>query len=118
MYRRSLSLLMAPKEINSVNENVMHFATDKEFTDFCVAPYAEIVRSDKGMLFIEGRYSEEYLKCINAGKRFVIEDENSLVYKHKCVTKRVPVRSGNTILNRDTLVQLNVQNLKEYICLK
>ena len=26
--------------------------------------------------------------------------------------------SGNTILNRDTLVQLNVQNLKEYICLK
>lgn len=26
--------------------------------------------------------------------------------------------NGNTILNRDTLVQLNVQNLKEYICLK
>ncbi len=97
----------------NMNAETLFFATDEEFTDFCVAPYAEIVRPDKGSPYFEGRYSQEYLKCIDANTKFVIEDKNSQVYRRQCVTKRVPVRDGETILSRDVLVQLNVQNLEE-----
>ncbi|MBR5036430.1 MAG: hypothetical protein IKX69_04510 [Prevotella sp.] len=103
-----------PSEYNEEGAKKMYFESDKEFTDFCVAPYAEIVRPENGSPYFEGRYSDEYLKCVKAGITFVVKDEDSQVYKHKCVSKRVPVRDEGVLLNRDTLVQLDVQNLEEY----
>ena len=92
--------------------NVMYFDSDEEFTDFCVAPFAVIKRSEKGNLYYEGEYSDEYKKCLEEGKTFIIKDENSQVYKRKCVTKRVPIEGVNT--RKDVAIQLDVKGLEQY----
>lgn len=102
--------------INSktVKSNVMYFESDEEFTDFCVAPFAVVKRSEDGTLYYEGEYSEEYKKCVEEGKTFIIKDENSLVYKRKCATKRVPVLNDGVHTHRDAPIQLEVQGLQPY----
>ena len=93
---------------------VSYFASDQEFEDFCVAPYAEIKETADGVMYVSGKYSEEYLECLEDGVRFVIRDEDSVVYKRQCVCKRVPVMHNSSLLGRDTLVQLKVENLEPY----
>ena len=75
-------------------DDIMFFESDEEFTDFCIAPYAEI----------------------KEGKTFIIKDEDSQVFKRQCVCKRVPIyNNGVRVTTReDTLVQLSVKNLDEY----
>lgn len=90
--------------------NIIFFESDEEFADFCIAPYAVVKRSADGTLSVEGQYSDMYKKYIEEGKTFVIKDEDSRVYKHQCVSKRVPVQSTG----RSATVQLPVQNLEEY----
>ena len=94
--------------------NVMYFESDEEFTDFCVAPFAVVKRSENGTLYYEGEYSDEYKKCIKEGKTFIIKDENSQVYKRQCVTKRVPVLNDGIRTCRDAPIQLDVQGLQPY----
>ena len=94
-------------------DNTIYFESDQEFEDFCVAPYAVIKQSDSG-LYYEGDYSDMYKESIEKGLSFVIKDENSLVYKRGCVSKRVPVRGTNDGRTPIRLVQLPVQNLKPY----
>ena len=53
-------------------------------------------------------------ETVEDGKTFVIKDESSKVYKRQCVCKRVQVRDGDAVLNRDVLIQLSVQNLEDY----
>ena len=93
---------------------VRYFASDQEFEDFCVAPYAEIKEMDDGVMYVSGKYSDEYLECLEDDVRFVIRDEDSVVYKRQCVCKRVPVMHNGKFLGRDTLVQLKVENLEPY----
>lgn len=92
----------------------MYFESDEEFTDFCVAPFAVVKRSENGTLYYEGGYSENYKKCIKEGKTFIIKDENSLVYKRQCVTKHVPVLYDGIPTRRDAPIQLEVQGLQPY----
>ena len=105
-------------KINSktVKSNVLYFESDEEFTDFCVAPFAVVKRSEDGTLYYEGEYSEEYKKCVEEGKTFIIKDENSQVYKRQCVTKRVPVQNDGVPTRRDAPIQLKVQGLQPYFC--
>jgi len=91
-------------------DDTIYFESDDEFTDFCVAPYAVIKQSGKGGYYVAGEYSDEYLKCVEMGKNFVIKDEDSVVFERQCVTRRVLVQDSN----RTTLVQLSVENLEEY----
>jgi hypothetical protein len=64
---------------------------------------------------VEGQYSDMYKNYIDQGKKFIIKDENSQVYKHQCVNKRVPVKIDDLpSYDRLTLVQLPVQNLEPY----
>ena len=91
-------------------KNIVYFESDEEFTDFCVAPYAIVKRSADGTLSVEGQHSDMYKKYIEEGKTFIIKDEDSQVYKHQCVSKRVPVQSTG----RSATVQLPVQNLEQY----
>ena len=109
---------MNPKMVyNSITARrpVRYFASDQEFEDFCVAPYAEIKETADGVMYVSGKYSEEYLECLEDGVRFVIRDEDSVVYKRQCVCKRVvPVMHNGSLLGRDTLVQLKVENLEPY----
>lgn len=96
-------------------KNIIFFESDEEFEDFCIAPYAVVKRSANGTLFVEGQYSDMYKKYIEEGKTFIIKDEDSKVYKHQCVSKRVPVKVDDfPTYNRLTLVQLPVQNLEKY----
>ena len=94
--------------------NKIYFNLDGEFTDFCIRPYAEIVRNGNSAPSVIGDYSDEYNQCLEQGKVFIIEDEDSEVYKRQCVSKRVPVLMDGVSIGRDTLVQLDVQNLEEF----
>lgn len=96
--------------IMTEENNIVYFESDEEFTDFCVAHYAIVKRSADGTLSVEGQYSDMYKKYIEEGKTFIIKDEDSQVYKHQCVSKRVPVQSTG----RSATVQLPVQNLEQY----
>ena len=92
--------------------NVIHFKSDNDFADFCVAPY--VVERDSAYL---GAYTQEYLNAITEGCYFMIEDMNSSVYKHKRVTKPVPAvfGDGTSVRGRDSiLVDLPVKNLIKY----
>ena len=96
---------------------VIVFESDDEFADFCIAPFASVQRSEDGHLSsVKPGYSEAYQKAIEEGKKFVIKDKNSAVFKHKYVTKRVPVviEGDTTRSQRTTFVQLEVQNLMDY----
>ena len=108
--------LRLTKDIQNVPQDEIHFKSDDEFTDFCVAPYAVVKESPKGTLYYEGEYSQAYLDAIKEGKHFVIEDKNSSVFKRKCVTKRVPVFVESLPPGRLPVrsVQLRVENLRPY----
>ena len=94
--------------------NKIYFESDAEFEDFCIVPYATIEQSESDNFYVEGHYSDMYKKCLAEGKTFVIKDEDSVVYKRKCVTKRVPVQIDGEPLGQDTLVHLDVENLEEW----
>ena len=104
----------------SLNNNynkypVMVFNNDDEFTNFCLAPYALAKVTNTGTPYYTGVYSNIYLKSLAEGIHFVIKDENSVVYKHRCVSKRLPLRVENFPgYHRDVLVQMPVENLDEY----
>lgn len=102
-------------ELELETSNVMCFESNEEFADFCVAPFAVVKRSENGTLYYEGEYSEVYKKCVEEGKTFIIKDENSQVFKRKCVTKRVPVLNDDGVpTRRDASIQLEVQGLQPY----
>ena len=114
MYRGSLNIMDPKLKIRVSQPREMYFNSDAEFEDFCVAPYAEIKETANGVMYVSGKYSDEYLECLEDGVRFVIRDEDSVVYKRQCVCKRVPVMHNGKFLERDTLVQLKVENLEAY----
>lgn len=94
-----------------VSDDNIYFDNDQEFTDFCLAPYGVIVYPEDGSSPTwTGVYSDEYKDAIKEGKRFVIKDEDSVVFKHKCVTERVPIQGTG----REASVQMPVQNLEQY----
>ena len=114
MYRGSLNIMDPKLKIRVSQPREMYFNSDAEFEDFCLAPYAEIKETANGVMYVSGKYSDEYLECLEDGVRFVIRDEDSVVYKRQCVCKRVPVMHNGKLLERDTLVQLKVENLEPY----
>ncbi len=109
--------LRISKDIRIAPVETIYFESDDEFTDFCVAPYAVIKQSESGAYYYHGEYSDLYKKAIEEGKKFVIKDENSQVYKHQRVCKRVLVPKADDFAKRmrkDVLVQLHVENLDEW----
>lgn len=104
------------KNTRIIPEDEIRFKNDDEFADFCVAPYAVVKESPQGTMYYVGEYSQAYLDAIKEGKYFVIEDEKSLVFKRKSVTKRVPVIVEGLPVSRRPVraVQLDVENLRPY----
>ena len=97
-------------------KDIILFDSDAEFEDWAVAPYATIKYIENSKIpYTSGDLSNEYKAAIEEGKRFVIKDENSVVYKRGCVCKRVPLKiEASPTYNRDVLVQLSVDNLEPY----
>lgn len=70
--------------------------------------------TENGNMNVSGEYSDEYLECVEKGTKFIIRDEDSVVYQRQCAFKRVPVLHECRALGYDTLVQLSVENLEPY----
>ena len=97
-------------------KGIIYFDSDAEFEDWAVAPYATIKYSENSNTpYTSGDFSNEYKAAIEEGKRFVIKDEDSVVFKRGCVCKRVPLKiEASPTDNRNVLVQLSVDNLEPY----
>ena len=92
--------------------NMMFFDTDDEFADFVIHPYA-VINNYEGRLSYEGAYSEQYLRALKEGKKFVIMKGSfeSAVNRRKVVSKRVLVPEDLGSSRKDVCVSLTVENL-------
>ena len=92
--------------------NLMFFDTDEEFADFVFHPYA-VFSENKGQLIYDGAYSEQYLRAVKEGKKFVIMkgSSESAVNRRKVVSKRVLVPEELGSSRKDVCVSLPVDNL-------
>ena len=90
----------------------MFFDTDEEFADFVFQPYA-VFSENNGQLSYDGAYSEQYLKAVKEGKKFVIMKGSldSAVNRRKIVSKRVLVPEEFGSSRKDVCVSLSVDNL-------
>ena len=90
--------------------NIMHFKNDDEFYNFCVEPAIIINKCGcKGncnesccneccdcpkRFYQDFPFTDEYVKAVNNGTHFMIDDEDSQIYKrgavsYKSITKNV-----------------------------
>jgi 5-formyltetrahydrofolate cyclo-ligase len=94
--------------------NMMFFDTDDEFADFVIHPYA-VINNYEGRLSYEGAYSEQYLRALKEGKKFVIMKGSfeSAVNRRKVVSKRVLVPDELGSSRKDVCVSLPVENLSD-----
>lgn len=86
------------------DDSVIYFENDEEFYQFCVAPVLksqEYKRKDGTVgYFADFDFTQGYKDAVKAGKRFVIKDEDSQIFKHGSVSYRT--------------ITKNVQNLDQY----
>ena len=94
--------------------NMMFFDTDEEFADFVFQPYA-VFSENNGQLSYDGAYSEQYLRAVEDGKKFVIMkgSSDSAVNRRKVVSKRVLVPDQLGSSRKDVCVSLPVENLSD-----
>ena len=93
---------------------VILFNNDDDFLAFCVAPVAVIDLDKEGKpCAFHGQYTELYQKCVMAGMKFGIRDDDSSVNKLNVAKTRVHVPEGFNQLRKDVIVQLPVQGIKQ-----
>lgn len=97
-----------------IQRNLMFFDTDEEFADFVFQPYA-VFSENNGQLSYDGAYSEQYLKAVKLGKKFIIMKGSyeSAVNRRKVVSKRVLVPEELGSSRKDVCVTLPVDNLSD-----
>ena len=97
-------------------KGIIYFDSDAEFEDWAVAPYATIkYTKNRNIPDTSGDLSNEYKAAIEEGKRFVIKDEDSVVFKRGCVCKRVPLKiEASPTRKRYVPVQLSLDTLEPY----
>lgn len=78
------------------NSNIMYFNNDEDFYNFCVVPEVKISQETdaNGNIYnvFTFDFSDIYNSCIKDGKKFIIKDENSRIFKNKCVSYRTITR--------------------------
>ena len=111
-----LSLLQKIKyDLMAITQrNLMFFDTDEEFADFVFQPYA-VFSENNGQLSYDGAYSEQYLRAVKEGKKFIIMkgSSESAVNRRKVVSKRVLVPDELGSSRKDVCVSLPVENLSD-----
>ena len=90
----------------ALENNIIHFKNDDEFYEWCVVPKIVLINeTDKfgnEYKVADFNLSEAYNNAINIGKHFMIEDENSQICKHGCVSYRTiskPIQNLETYFN-------------------
>lgn len=43
--------------------------------------------TENGNMNVSEEYSDEYLECVEKGTKFIIRDEDSVVYQRQCACK-------------------------------
>ena len=79
--------------LESQDSNIIYFENDDEFYEFCVNPSLKVVEGKNGH-YTDFDFNYAYEKALKEGKRFVIKDEDSQIYKrgfvsYRTVTKKV-----------------------------
>ena len=78
--------------ITNDNENIIYFDNDDEFYEFCVVPKLVPVQYVNGdgqiAYYTDFNLSDAYHDAVKAGKKFMIKNEDSSIFKHKCVSYR------------------------------
>ena len=94
--------------------NLMFYDTDEEFADFVFQPYA-VFSENNGQFSYDGAYSEQYLRAVKEGKKFIIMkgSSESAVNRRKVVSKRVLVPDQLRSSRKDVCVSLPVENLSD-----
>ena len=89
---------------NKEDDNIMHFKNDDDFYEFCVNPSIIInecnCSSPEKIYYQSFDFTKEYQDAVNAGKQFMIHDEDSKIYKRGAVSYKTMTK--------------NVQNLVPY----
>ena len=95
-------------------KNLIFFDTDEEFADFVFQPYA-VFSENNGQLSYDGAYSEQYLRAVKEGKKFIIMkgSSESAVNRRKVVSKRVLVPEELGSSRKDLCVKIPVDNLSD-----
>ena len=73
-------------------DNILFFESDKEFEDFCIRPYADLISRGRRTIKTSCDYTDEYKQCLKEGKRFIIKAETTKFLGNHFATRCVPVR--------------------------
>lgn len=77
---------------NNPNKNEMRFSSDDEFYEFCVfpklIPVKKVLKNGTEIYYTDFNFTDAYKNCVNNGTKFIIEDENSRIYKTGHVSYR------------------------------
>jgi len=77
------------------NSNIMYFDTDKDFYDFAVVQKVMVnpLESNPNVWYCDDfEFSKEYNNAIESGKKFIIKDLNSEIFKHGAIAGRYSVK--------------------------
>ncbi len=78
------------ENINNENTNIMYFNNDDDFYKFCVVPNVIISQEvdDNGQTYnvFTFNFTDTYNSCVKDGKKFIIKDQNSRIFKNKKVS--------------------------------
>lgn len=69
-----------------IEGNRIFFGSDDEFYNWAVTPTLQIKQSKSGHYYSDFDFSTKYKQAVEDGKLFVIEDEDSVIFKRKCVS--------------------------------
>ena len=74
------------------DSNIIYFNNDDEFFNFCVNPEIVINETTDANgnpgCYYTFNFTDVYNSCIRDGKKFIIMDDNSRIFKNKCVSYR------------------------------
>lgn len=87
-------------DIEANDPNIRYFDNDEEFYTYCVEPKLVTVDSGEGYYYSTFNFTQQYLDDVANGKKFIIKDENSQIFKRGCVSYRTITKP--------------VQNLEQY----
>ena len=94
------------KMICENNENIIRFANDDEFFDYCVVPVI-VAKNDMGnkdIWYADFDFTSTYLNDIANGTKFIILDPNSKIAKRKAVSYRTITKPIQNIMDCDMCI--------------
>lgn len=71
-----------------IKDNIIYFDNDKDFYDSCVSPNVVVYQNKDNTVYFDIDFTSFYKNAIKSDKKFIIKDEDSVIYKHNGVHLR------------------------------